>query len=344
MSWVGGATALIGLLGSLAGGVTWYVNHHRQQAARQAKMAIALTQVNQQEYQAAVQSYGDILKDAPLNRPALDGQLNAAMLWVENFRVAAREDQNAADISAPALDQIMATLDAGLARTKGLQAADVQAHLGWAHWLNQRIAQREFSPSAEQNLRAALQADPTNVYANGMLGAWMLQTGGNFNEAIQHLNAAVATGKARPLIRGLQFGSLIYLEKPGARAELVKAANEMRKSGEALDQRIGRRILGFCFDPVVTDHAELSESLTAVSPDDAWKTYLWLDDLEPAGRDETTRSLVRTFIQANLLELSGKPRESLDKYRQVQREWGDRGTTMRNSVDAAIARLSRQHA
>src|SRR5277367_5960288 len=163
MSWVGGATALIGLLGSLAGGVTWFVNHHRQQAARQAKMAVALTELNQQEYQAAVQSYGDILKDAPLNRPALDGQLSAAMLWVENFRVVAREEQNAADISAPALDQIMATLDAGLARTKGSQAADVQAHLGWAHWLNQHVAEREYGAAAEQNLRAALQLDNTNV-------------------------------------------------------------------------------------------------------------------------------------------------------------------------------------
>jgi hypothetical protein len=237
----------------------------------------------------------------------------------------------------PALDQIMAILDSALTRSKGSQAADVQAHIGWAHWLNQHIAEREFGPVAEQDLRAALAADPSNVYANGMLGNWMLQNGGNLTEAMQHISIAVSTGKVRPFVRKLQLGGLINLDVKGARAEVVKAANDMRKSGEPLDEGSKTRILGFCFDPIVTDHAELAESLSAVSPDDAWETYLWIDD-RPG--DTQAQRVAQDFIKANLLELSGKHQESLQQYRLLQKELENGSWTMRNAVASAIARLS----
>ena len=47
MGWVGRITALIGLFASLAAGVTWLANHHRQQTERQAKMALAEAQAEQ---------------------------------------------------------------------------------------------------------------------------------------------------------------------------------------------------------------------------------------------------------------------------------------------------------
>jgi tetratricopeptide (TPR) repeat protein len=337
MSWVGGITALIGLLASVAGGITWFQNHHKQQAELQAKMALAQAQAKQGEYQASIQSYADILKADPLYRPALDQQLNTAMLWVEDFDVSAQSDQNAAELAAPALDQIMAILDSALNRSKGSQAADVQAHIGWAHWLNQHIAEREFGPVAEQDLRAALAVDPSNVYANGMLGNWMLRNGKNFTEAMQHINIAVSTGKVRPFIRKLQLGGLIYLDEKGARAEVVKAASDMRKSGESLDEGPKTRILSFCFDPIVTDHGELTESLSAVPPDEAWATYLWIDD-QPG--DAQVQRTAHDFIKANLLELSGKRQESLRQYRLLQKELENGPGTMENSVESAITRLS----
>lgn len=99
--------------------------------------------------------------------------------------------------SAPALEKIMTILDAGPTRMGGSQAADVKAPIGWTHWLNQHIAQREFGPAAGQNLRAALASDPSNVYANAMLGNWLLQNRKSFTEAIRHLDVAVSTGKAQ---------------------------------------------------------------------------------------------------------------------------------------------------
>jgi tetratricopeptide (TPR) repeat protein len=337
MSWVGGITALIGLFGSLAGGGAWLVNHHRQQTERQSKLALAQAQEKQGEYQASIQTYGDLLKADPLDRPVLDAQLNTAMLWIEDFHVLVGTDENAAAVAGPALDQIMAILDAGVARSKGTRAADVQAHIGWAHWLNQHIAEREFGPGAEQNFRAALAADPSNVYANAMLGNWLLQNHGSLTEAIQHLNIAVSTGNARSFVRTLQLGGLIDLDEKGARAEVVKAVNDMRKSGEPLDEEHRMRILTFCFNLIFTDHGELAESLSAIPPDEEWQTYLWLDD-KP--EDVQSHLMARTFIQANLMELSGKRQESLEKYRVLQQDLKNEPGSLKNSVDAAIARLS----
>jgi tetratricopeptide (TPR) repeat protein len=341
MAWVGGITAIIGLFASVAGGVAWFVNHHKQHAETQAKLALAQAQVKQGEYPASVQTYADILKADPTDRSALNQQLHATMLWVENYHVVVSEGKSAADVSAPDLDEIFAILEAGLTRTSGSQAADVQAHLGWAHWINQHIAEREFGPAAEQNLRAALATDPSNVYANAMLGNWLLQNGGNVTEAAHFLDTAVSTGMERPFVRKMQLGGLIGLDKPGARAELVKVANDMRTSREDLDEANKKGILTSCFDPILTHHEELVESLSAVQTDDAWKTYLWLDDAQKEGLDEKMRLQVREFIQANLLEISGKRQESLEKYRALLQQLGNNGSILENSVRAAIARLSR---
>ena len=338
MSWVGSTSALIGLFVSIAGGVTWFVARHKKQTERQSKMALAEAQATQGEYQASIKSYADILSGDPLYRPALDQQLNAAMRWTEDFHVVTRADQNSAELAAPALDQIFAILDAGHIRSKGSEAADVQAHIGWAHWLNEKIANREFDSVAEQNLRAALGSDPQNVYANAMLCNWMLQKGRALDEAIQHFNIAVSTGKARPLVRRLQFGGLISLDKKGARAEVVRAANDMRKAGEVPEEEYKSRILSFCFSPV-GDHKRLKESLSAVPPDEAWKTYLWLDDKAQDGQAQT---MVHDFIYANLLELSGKRQESLQKFRLLQRVLKSQPGSMKNSVDAAAARLAQE--
>ena len=340
LSWVGAATAVLGLIGSLSGWFHTFDTHRKQRAELNARMAVAQGQLKQGEYRASVRSYGEILKTDPLYSPALEGQLDAAMLWVENFQVLGRDGEKAADAAGPLLDEIVPVLDAGFARSKGSRAADVQAHLGWAHWLNWHIAEREFGPSAEQNLRAAVALDKANVYANAMLGNWLLQNNGNFREAIERLNTASATGRARPLVREMQIGGLLYDEVRGARAELVKAVNDMRKNGEEIDAGEKRRILGFCYSAVVTNSKELAESLSAVPEDDAWKTYLWLDDSQDEDEKDKTRSLNRDFIYANLLEVSGKRAEALEKYRLLQQDPQTKHFSFKERVDDAVKRLS----
>lgn len=335
MAWVGAATAILGLLGSLSGWFGKFSSHQTQRAQLNAQMAIAQEQTKQGEYPAAVRSYRDILKGDPLYAPALDGQLDAAMLWVENFDVLVPEGKDASDAAGPLLDEIMPVLDAGMARSKGSKEADVQAHLGWAHWLNWHIAKREYSPLAEKNLRAAVDLDKTNVYGNAMLGNWMLQNNKDFQEAIGHLNSAVATGKARSLVREMQIGGLLNDEKPGARAELVKAVNAVRKNGEAIEDEEKYRIRSFCYS--TSNHANLAESLSAVPEEDSWKTFLWLDDNHEDGMDP----LARDFIYANLLEISGNRSGALEKFRALQQNPKVMQFSFKDQVDEAVKSLSK---
>lgn len=335
MNWVGRATALIGLFASLAGGAAWVIRHHKAEAERSAKMALAQSQAEQEDYHASLATYAEVLKEDPTYRPALDLQLSAAELWVENFHVATPEGQDAAPVAAKYLDEIMPILDAGLTRAHGTEAADVRAHIGWAHWLNEKIADREFGSAAEQNLRAAVALDPQNVYANAMLGNWMLQNDGDLAGAMHHFDIADSTGRARASVRAYELGGLRYLDKKGARAAQVKIADQMRKNGEPLDEEDKSRILSFCFDPVVTHHDELVESLSAVPPGDEWKTYLWLDDRA----SEQDHQIVHEFIQASLLEVSGDKAASLAQFRSLQQQLKNSNGSMKQSVDAAVIRL-----
>lgn len=335
MSWTGRITALIGLGASIAGGATWMVTHHRQKVERQAQMALAQSEATLGQYPAALETYAGILKSDPLDTPALDGQLTATMLWVENFHAL---DSTSA---GPALDQTMAILVTGLVRAKGPQAADIQAHLGWAHWLNQHIAAREFGPDAEQNLRAALAADPRNAYANAMLGNWTLQNGGNIIDAVQLFNTAVATGRARPFVRTLQLAGLVDRDVPAARHAIMQATNDMRRSGEPLDPGTRRRVVTFCCDPTLNDHAELAQSLAAVPPDDAWSTYLWLDGPRSDPDAARLQSLQHAFIQASLSEIAGNKQQALAQYHQLRLQLSAMPGTLLDAVNHAILRTSR---
>jgi tetratricopeptide (TPR) repeat protein len=339
LSWVGGATAVLGLVGSLSGWFHSFDSHRTQRAELKAQMAVAETQAKQGEYEASVRSYGNILKNDSLYSPALEGQLDSAMLWVENFQVLGKDNEKTSAAAGPLLDEIMPILDAGLAQSKGPRAADVQAHLGWAHWLNWHIAEREFSHIAEQNLRSAVELDKTNVYANAMLGNWMLQNNGNFQEAIGHLGTALATGKARPLVREMQIGGLLHDEVPGARSEMVKVVNDMRKSSEAIDDGQKRRIVGFCFSPLSTYEAGLVESLSAVPEDETWKTYLWLDGAPDENETDETQLLNHKFIHASLLEVSGKRKEALAEFRSLQQAPDFKHYMSKERVDYVVKQL-----
>jgi hypothetical protein len=169
-----------------------------------------------------------------------------------------------------------------------------------------------------------------------MLGNWLLQNGGSVADAVQDFNTAVATGKARLFVRILQIDGLKELDQAGSRDALVKAVNDMRKGGEPIDEDNRHDVLTFCFNPTLTNHTELAESLLAVPPDDVWQTYLWLDD-KSDGDDHT---LVHDFIQANLLELTGRRPESLTAFRHLQQALKNQGSTMEEPVNAAIRRLS----
>jgi tetratricopeptide (TPR) repeat protein len=343
--WIAGSALFIALLVAVSTffGIGPFSEYQAQKTRVHQLLNTAQTQTNQAEYESAFKTYQDALKLDPGNRTAMDGQVNAAMLWLQDFHALVGEGQKVEDIAGPPLSEIMSALDGGLARTggRGARAADILAHLGWAHWLNQHIAQREFGPAAEQDLRRALTLDPTNVYSNAMLGNWLLQTHGNVDEALHHFDVAVKTNQQRPLVREMQLGGMIYNETPGVRSELIRVVNQMRANSEPMSDRYKQRILSY-YSPI-NSREELAEVLSAVPPDDAWATFLWLDDKQPTADDLKEQRIRHELIRASILEIAGKPAEALVMFKTLQDQLkrSSNGGRMSEHVAAAIKRLSR---
>jgi tetratricopeptide (TPR) repeat protein len=282
------------------------------------RLATARTQTELGEHQSAFRSYGEVLKTGPANPAVMDLQATAAMAWLRDFSVTVGEGQKAEDIAGPPLAEIIGVLEAALARTggRGPRAGDILAHLGWAHWLNQHLAFKEFGPAAERDLRQSLTVDPTNVFAHAMLGNWLLQTHGDTAEALRHFAAAEETKQQRPLLRQMQLGGMISNQDPGMPAAVMRVVNQMRINGETIAGRYRSRVLTY-FRPGNRD--ELQEMLSAVPPGDAWATFLWLDD-PPPGDDLKYEGFHREFIHARVLELDGKTAEALALFTELDRK------------------------
>jgi hypothetical protein len=334
MAWVGYLSALIALCVTLFGGVRWIQNYRQEHSQVSIQIAVAQSQSQRGENEAAFRTYQEILKSTPRNQTAADGQVDAVMLWLEDFHAIG---DDAAKQAATKLDEIFPVLDAALVRATGSRNADIQAHIGWAHWLNQKIAEREFGSAPQQNFQAALATEPTNVYANAMLANILLQTGSDTKTALAHFQIAESTGRVRPLVRAMELGGMIYNDDPGIRAATIRVANSMRKNNEPLDEEQKSRIISFCYNPIVTSRAELWECLSAVPEQEAWATYVWLDD---TSSQDPWQTPTRDYIFANLLEVSGKKSKALAKFRTLQHEVKGTNTSLETRVAEAIKRLS----
>jgi tetratricopeptide (TPR) repeat protein len=336
--WIAAATlvALSVLTATRMGLGPWRESHERKLHIEQL-LHTAEAQAEQTEYESAFESYKQIRQLDPGSKAAQDRQVDAAMRWLENFHVLAPEGQKPEEVAAPQLAQLKGVLEAGLARTTGkdMRAADILAHLGWAHYMNEKIAFKEFG-NAERYFQQALAIAPTNVYANAFLGNWLLQVGGDRAQALSNFQTAMATNRERSFVRSLQLGALYHNDAPGLRGELMRALNEMRINREPFDKRLQGR-LSYLYSPSVSTAAELREGLTAVPPDDAWKTYLWLNPDRPGDS-----AVERDFVRASLTEISGDRAKALAEFKalaaalRAQRFNG----RIADYTAAAIARLS----
>ena len=257
------------------------------------------------------------------------------MVWLRNFHVAGTDDKELENRAGAQLSVLFPILEADLAGQNGSRQADILAHIGWAHWLNFHIASKDVPSSAEENFRRALSIDSRNVYANAMLGNWLLQTGGQLTEAKQHFDLAVQSGMDRPFVRGLQLGAMIYSDDAQTRAELTRVANEMRKNGEKISESDCGRIISTNYSLAVNDEARIVPVLAALPPDEAWATYLWLADRS----DDPVQPVEQKFIKAKIKEISGNNAEALTIYRSLQTELRGTDFTWADQVTDAIRNL-----
>jgi hypothetical protein len=96
----------------------------------------------------------------------------------------------------------------------------------------------------------------------------------------------------------------------------MRVLNEMRMNGETIAARYRSRVMTR-FRPGNT--TELREILSAVPPNDAWATFLWLDQ-SSAGEDMAHKEYRREFIHALVLELDGKTADAVALLTELDRK------------------------
>jgi tetratricopeptide (TPR) repeat protein len=336
LAWIGVITALIGVITGLSGVVGplkgWWTQ------GRQSRIMLARAQRQEElgEYPAALDTLSEVLKDKPGNTQALQARLDVAMLWLEDMRTPRHDVDDVAPKARIIFDRLTPILEAGLGTSKDYRAADVVAHLGWLNLLRLRILGE--NGRIEEHIRRAVEMDPGNVYANAMLGEWLLLTHDSLDQAKAHFATALKTGKAKEFVRGCQLEGMIYDEDAGVRAELIRVANEMRKDGDPIGFGDRGRIHSYYTPDTGTD-AEMREVVSALPPHEAWDTYLWAN--APEARAAAPNSIEGRFIRANIAEVSGKRDEALQIYRELQTELKEPRVRVAQRVRDAVRRLTR---
>jgi hypothetical protein len=233
LKWVGAVTAVISLILGAQQLTTWIGDS--LQRRRDAAMHVDLAR-QQASRGAFADAWASLDKAGALQpgEPVDSARVDIAFAWLEEARPGpGRPFSVITDTVTPALDR-------ALLNARDARRADLLAHLGWATFLRSRDGAAG-DPAARY--REALALDAENVYANAMLGHWLMWTGARVESAGDHFNKALAgAGDKRPFVRRLQIAALANRGE-AADAELLRVADEMQQQGEPLDEFSANRIV-----------------------------------------------------------------------------------------------------
>ena len=247
-------------------------------------------------------------------------------------------------------------LTRGASDAKGERLGNLLAHMGWADYLSGGRA-GSGGPDPTKRYRAALEADPANVYGHAMWGFELLRdrrSPGPLAEASKHFSAALDTGREREDLRSLQISALLqtytnaWIEDLERHKEVLRVANAMRTGNEKTPEgwaSLKRRMWSiYHFGFVSADERE--PLLAALPPAEHLATFRWLfpeDDL-PTDRGDYQRFEYR-FVLANVEEYGADRAAALASYRRLLDEFAARkydsgpAIKMADQARAAVRRL-----
>lgn len=266
LKWVGAATAIISLVLGARQLIT--IATDRAQRSRESTefVALARQQAGRNEFAEAWQSLDQA--EARSRTAATDSaRLDIAFRWLEEGRPGPEQPfTRITDAVTPALDR--ALLDQQHPRR-----ADILAHLGWATFLRSRTTG---SGDPGPMYKQALAVDSRNVYANAMLAHWLMWQGEPLEAARPYFDAALATGRERPLVRTLQLAAIRNRNNSEADAQLIGVVDSMRRQNETLDTRTARDAYAVYVRRYGPRGRAAQEEDPRIPPADLLATYLWL--------------------------------------------------------------------
>ena len=218
-----------------------------------ASLARADTTAGQTSYLARLASSPEAERQA-----VRTAQEDLAMAWLE--RASAAGGARFSDTVDPLLPALTRGAETAVGRRKG----DLLAHIGWAQFLKSRDGAAEAS-DPEPFYREAIEADPSNPYAHAHWGHWLAWGRRPLAAATTQFGAALASGRARPYVRGLQLAALQLAGTGASEAAFLAAVADMVKNQEAVDPAVRAAVyalLARTFD----DDARFERLAAAVPP------------------------------------------------------------------------------
>jgi tetratricopeptide (TPR) repeat protein len=195
-------------------------------------------------------------------------QEDLAMAWLEHASAAG--GARFADTVDPLLPILIEGADVAAGRRK----ADLLAHIGWAQFLKSRDGGAD-AADPEAFYRQAIAIDPGNPYAHAHWGHWLAWKRRPIEEAAAHFDAALASGRARVYVRGVQLASLQLAVTTSSQAAFLAAVADMVRNQE----------------PVARDARSAVYELYARTCDDTERFEPLTTAVPPAAQIEVIRAL-----------------------------------------------------
>lgn len=223
------------------------------------------------EYRAAWDIYENALGIDPGYAAIRSGQVQLAMNWLINIRIVNNET------FTEIVDILIPVLYKGISSAQDDQASTILSHIGWAYFMKGREIPLVVDVEAIYN--RAIKLDPDNIYANVMLGHWLLTQRGDFESARPHFQTALDNSRNRNWVRRMELSALFWKTgKKGAfnrEKEVLLIANEMRKNNEAVPGIEHRRAIMRCYGNGYTGE-NVEMLLSALPADEQLATVQWL--------------------------------------------------------------------
>jgi len=176
LKWIGSVAAVVSLLlglNQVTGLLQKFRVHHKEFSEA---MKAGEQQQERGDYLAAFDIFKHAAELDPIDRGAQKREAQAAMLWLENVQA---QNQTFTEIA----NQLLPVLDKALSSSKGQDAADLMAHIGWANFLRSRDGSGSAGDLVVKSYEDAIKIDPQNVYAHAMWGHWIFWQNGDAKEA-----------------------------------------------------------------------------------------------------------------------------------------------------------------
>ena len=287
LKWIGIVTAVISLLLGVRQLTSWIGDVYGRQREAATLVNVAHQQASRGEFAAAWASL-DRAAEVRAGEAVDAARVEIAFAWLQDARPG--PGQRFAVIT----DAVTPALDRALVSAAGERRADLLAHLGWVTFLRLRDG---YEGDPALRYQEALAIDPDNVFANAMLGHWLLWRGpSQMDAARERFDVALAVaGDRRPFVRRLQLAALRNRNEAGD-AELLRVANDMRTRNERLDAG-GADYMYWIFTMRYGPNAPRTSRSGTLSDQDLAATYDWVVEASPSAQRSGVRESVRAALR-----------------------------------------------